>query len=126
MRKLTLLIGLIVAVNILFAQGRREQVKERVKIKIEEYKDRLDLTEDQVVELKKVRESMQPELDALRADEGKSRSEKMRAHADIIEKREAEVARILDDEQLAELEVIKKEINRKPRAAHGSEERPTR
>jgi len=60
--------------------------------------------------LKKMRESMKPELEAIQNDDTKSRSEKMRARADIMEKQEKEVARILDEEQLAELEVIKKEI----------------
>ncbi|WP_370089393.1 hypothetical protein [Ekhidna sp.] len=110
MKKLTLIIGLLVAGNILYAQDRRQELREKVEVKIEEYKERLDLTEDQVADLKKLRESMKPELDELRDDDEKSRSAKMRAHADIIEKREAEVAKILNQEQLAELEVIKKEI----------------
>ena len=84
-----------------------------MEIKLEDYKERLNLTEDQVSDLKKVRESMKPELEALRADESKSRSDKMRAHADLIDKREAEVAKILNKEQLAELEVIKKEMKEK-------------
>ena len=110
MQKLTLIIGLLVAANILFAQGKREQMREKAEVKIEEYKERLNLTEDQVADLKELRESIKPELEAIRKDESKSRSEKMRAHADIIEKQEEEVAKILNDEQLTELEVIKKEV----------------
>lgn len=113
MKKLALIIGLMVAVNVLFSQERREEMRDRMEMKIEEYKDRLNLTNDQVTDLKKVRESMKPELEALRADESKSRSDKMRAHADLIDKREAEVAKILNKEQLAELEVIKKEMKEK-------------
>lgn len=110
MKKLTLIIGLLVAGNILYAQDRRQEIRGKVEVKIEEYKERLNLSEDQVTDLKKLRESMKPELDELRNDDEKSRSEKMRAHADIIEKREAEVAKILNQEQLAELEVIKNEV----------------
>ncbi|WP_424963491.1 hypothetical protein [Ekhidna sp.] len=110
MKKLTLIIGLLVAVNILFAQNRREAVREKAEVKIEEYKERLNLTESQTADLKKLRESMKPELEAIRNDDSKSRSDKMRAKADIVEKQEKEVAKILNDEQLAELEVIKKEV----------------
>ncbi len=110
MKKITLLIGLLVAVNILFAQDRRGSAKEKAKIKIEEYKSRLELTEDQLADLKKLREEAKPELEAIRKDESKSRSEKMRARAEIMENQENEVASILNEEQLAELEVIKKEV----------------
>jgi acyl-CoA reductase-like NAD-dependent aldehyde dehydrogenase len=110
MQKLILIIGLLVATNILFAQGKREQMREKVEVKIEEYKDRLDLSDDQVADLKAMRESMKPELEAIRKDESMKRSEKMRAHADIIEKQEEEMAKILNDDQLTELEIIKKEV----------------
>jgi len=110
MRKLSLIIGLIAAANILFAQDRREMAREKAEVRFEEYKDRLNLTDDQLTELKQVKADMKPEMEALKNDESLSRSDKMRAHADLIEKREAEVAEILDDEQLAELAVIKEEI----------------
>ena len=117
MKKLTLIIGLLVAVNVLFAQNRRDAAREKAEVKLEEYKDRLNLSEDQLDEIKQVKESMKPELEALKADDSMSRSDKMRARADLIEKREAEIAKILDDEQLAELEVIKGEVkaNKKTR-----------
>lgn len=113
MKKLMLIVGLLVAANILFAQGRRDAMNEKAEIRIEEYKERLNLDEDQLKELKALKESIKPELDAIRNDESKARSEKMRAHADLVEKRETEVARILNDEQMAELEVIKKEMREK-------------
>ena len=118
MKKLTLMIGLLVAINVLFAQDRREVAREKAEVRLEEYKDRLNLTDDQLAELKQVKESMKPEFEALKADDSMSRSDKMRAHADLIDKREAEVAKILDDEQLAELEVIKGEVkaNKEKRA----------
>ena len=110
MKKITLLIGLLVAVNILFAQDRREAMKEKAKVKIEEYKERLELTDNQVADLKKLREEAKPELEAIRKDESKSRSEKMRARADIMENQEKEISNILNEDQLAELEVIRKEV----------------
>ncbi len=125
MKKITLLIGLLVAVNILLAQDRREAAREKAKVKIEEYKERLELTEDQIAELKKLREGAKPELEAIRNDDSKSRSEKMRAQADIMENQEAEVAKILNEDQLAELEVIKKEVraNREKRRDKRKERR---
>lgn len=113
MKKLTLIIGLLTAASILVAQEKRDAIRGKAEVKIEEYKERLNLTENQIDELKKMREGLKPELDAIREDEAKSRSEKMRAHADLIEKQEKEVTKILDDEQLSELEVIKKEIREK-------------
>lgn len=110
MRKLSLIIGLIAAANILFAQERRAIAREKAEVRFEEYKDRLNLTDDQLADLKQVKEDMRPDMESLKKDETLSRSDKMRAHADLIEKREAEVAEILDDEQLAELAVIKEEI----------------
>ena len=110
MRKLSLIIGLIAAVNILFAQEGREMAREKAEVRFEEYKDRLNLTDEQLADLKQVKEDMRPEMEALKNDESLSRSDKMRAHADLIEKREAEVAEILDDEQLAELAIIKEEV----------------
>ncbi len=113
MKKFALIIGLIVAANILFAQGKKEMMREKAELKIEEYKERLNLTDNQVDELKKVREEMKPEFEALRKDESKSRSDKMRAHADLIDKREAKVAEILTEDQFAELKVIQEENKQK-------------
>ena len=110
MRKLALIIGLIVAGNVLFAQEEEPKGKEKPPVKIEEYKERLQLTEDQVAELKKMRESMKPELDKLRKDESKSRSERMEARAEIMKRQETRVAEILNDEQEAELKEIHREI----------------
>lgn len=113
MQKLTLIIGLLVAANILFAQGKREQIREKAVVKIEEYKERLNLSDKQVNDLKDLREEMKPEFEALKKDESKSRSDKMRLHADLIDKREARVEEILTDDQFAELQIIKKEVKQK-------------
>ena len=113
MKKLALIVGLLVAVNILFAQGKREEMKEKAEVKIEEYKERLNLSDKQENELKDLRAEMKPEFEALKKDESKSRSDKMRAHADLIEKREAKVAEILTEDQFAELQIIKEEVKQK-------------
>lgn len=97
------------AVGIIFAQDKTEVGREKAKVKIEAYKERLNLSENQLADLKKMRESLKPELEALQQDESKSRSERMHARAYIIEKQEAGVAEILNNEQEAELKVIQRE-----------------
>lgn len=115
MRKLALIIGLLVAGNMLFAQDQKADDKEKPPVKIEEYKERLKLTETQLADLKQMRESLKPELEAIRKDEAKSRSERMEARATIMKKQEARVAEILDDKQEAELKEIHREIRDKVR-----------
>ena len=112
MKKFTLIIGILVAANVLNAQGRKEKVREKVEIKIAEHKERLNLTEDQVGDLKKLREEMKPQLEEIRKDESLSRSDKMRAHADLLDERDAELEKILDEDQLAELDEIRKEVQK--------------
>lgn len=94
----------------LLAQDHKGPEKDRPHVKIEEYKERLKLTESQVAELKKMRESLKPELEAIRKDESKSRSEMMEARAEIMKRQENRVAEILDDDQEAELKEIHREI----------------
>ena len=113
MKKITLILGILVAANILVAQNKRAEVRERGKVKIEAYKDRLNLSEAQVADLQQLREEMKPDFEALKKNESMSRPDKMRAHADLIEERQAEVEKILDDEQLAEWEEIRKEVKEK-------------
>ena len=110
MKKITLIIGILVAANLIYAQGKREKVREKVQVKIAEHKERLNLTEDQLTELKDLKEEMKPQFEELRKDESLSRSDKMRAHADLLDEREAEFAKILDEDQLAELEEIREEV----------------
>ncbi len=112
MKKFTLIIGILVAANVLNAQGRKEKAREKVEIKIAEHKERLNLTEDQVGDLKKLREEMKPQLEEIRKDESLSRSDKMRAHADLLDERDAELEKILDEDQLAELDEIRKEVQK--------------
>ncbi|WP_420316277.1 hypothetical protein [Ekhidna sp.] len=113
MRKLILIIGLLVAGNILLAQDKEDQIRRKREAKIEEFKERLELSDEQIADLKQLREATKPKLDEIREDESKSRSDKMRAHADIIEQNEKEIAQILDEQQLQELEEIKGEIREK-------------
>ncbi|MEQ8904794.1 hypothetical protein [Ekhidna sp.] len=110
MRKIALIIGLLVAGTIVLAQDKREELREKREIKIEEYRERLELSDAQISDLKKLRVDAKPQLDEIRNDTSKSRSDKMRALAAIMEKQEKEVAEILNDEQLTELEAIKKEV----------------
>ncbi|MEM7297282.1 MAG: hypothetical protein AAF391_03345 [Bacteroidota bacterium] len=111
MKKIALIVGILVAVNIVSAQdGPQRTPRERAKVKIEEYKERLQLTEDQIDDLKAMKEKYRPEMEDIRKDESKSRSDKMRAAADVIEKQEEEMASILNEDQLAEWKEIRGEV----------------
>lgn len=125
MKKLTLIIGIMVASNVLLAQdpetgkgpkGNKEAI-------IEKHKERLELSDEQVEQLRDLRESLKPEFESLKNNETLSRPDKMRAHADLIEKREAEVAKILTDSQLEELEKIKEENKEKRKGRRGEKMR---
>lgn len=117
MKKLILVLGILVAANILVAQDR-ERAPRKAEIKIEEYKERLNLTNDQETQWEEVRAKYRPEFKAIKQDESKSRSEKMRAAADVEEQKEADLAEILSEDQLQELAVIKSEIRQKRRKRH--------
>ena len=106
MKKLIIVLGILVAVNVLVAQ---EIEQEQEKSKIQEFKTRLNLTDTQADQLMDLREKYMPEMKSLRSDESKTRSEKMRAAADIIEQRESEMKKILSESQLKELSILKKE-----------------
>lgn len=106
MKKIALLLGILVAANILFAQ----EPGPRAQVKIEKYKERLNLSESQVSELKQLRQTNKPQLEAIRNDDSKSRSEKMAAKSEVIRQQEIAVAQILNDEQEAELKVIQQEL----------------
>ena len=108
MKKTLLLLGILVAANILFAQ--EEKIRERAEVKIEEYKERLNLSEEQLEQIKELKEKYKPEYKAIAEDESMNRSDKMRARADLFDKREAEMETILDEEQMTELKVIRKEV----------------
>lgn len=111
MKKLLIIVGVLVAFNIVSAQEPTR--KERIQSEIEAYKERLQLSDVQVAQLKEMHKKYRPEMKAIRDDESKSRSDKMRAAADIMEKKEDEIATILSNEQMAEWNVIRKEISSK-------------
>ncbi|MEM6829591.1 MAG: hypothetical protein AAF551_03685, partial [Bacteroidota bacterium] len=67
----------------------------------------------QVQQLKDLKAKYKPEFETIRKDESKSKSDKMRARADLMDEREVELEAILDDQQLAELKVIRKEMKEK-------------
>lgn len=110
MKKITLIIGILIAANILYGQGKRDHMRQKAQVKIEEHKERLNLTEEQVADLKSLKEKMKPQFEEIRKDESLTKSDKMRAQADLLDERKEEVEKILDDEQLEELEKIRKEV----------------
>ena len=93
----------------------RKQREQRADLKLEEYKERLELTDVQVEDWKVLREKYKPELKSIRSDESKSKADKMRAAADIVEKQQKELADILSENQFAELQIIREEVMEKKR-----------
>ena len=116
MKKLIVMLGVIVAAHIVTAQDANESSKNRKEVKIEELKTRLDLTDEQVAQIKELREKYRPEIEAIKNDETKSRSDKMRATADIIDSREADMTQILNEQQMMEMKVIRQEMQTQRKA----------
>lgn len=110
MKKLTLILGLILAAGILFAQqeGQKPRKQQR-EMNIEQLRERLNLSDEQFASLQAIHQEMQPKMQALRQDDSKSKAEKMRAQADLIEEREQKVAAILNQQQLTELRAMQAE-----------------
>lgn len=94
------------AVNTLQAQGDRSKRRARLI----DYQERLQLSDSQIAEVKEIRKKYKPEMKAIRNDASKSKADKMRALADIIEKKDADIANVLSLEQMKEWEVIKAEV----------------
>jgi hypothetical protein len=115
MKRFTLLIGLIVAATILFAQDRRDEMRAKIKNQLKEYKERLDLNDKQVAAWKKIREKYKPELEVIRDDVDLSRGDKMRAAADVFDKVDGEIDAILTEDQKIEYAKIKSEVQEKRR-----------
>ncbi len=101
------------AANVLVAQ--ETETSEKLKDKREEIKSRLNLTDEQAEQLIELREKYKPELKSIRDDDSKSKSEKLRAVADLIDQKDADLKEILTENQIAELSTIRGEIREKRR-----------
>lgn len=108
MKKLLILVGVLVAINCVSAQEGMHERRAHAQKRIEVYKERLQLSDAQIESLQSLKEKHRPEMQQIREDESISRSDKMRATADLIDQHEKEMASILTDQQLEEWEVIKK------------------
>lgn len=106
MKKLALFIGILLAANILFAQDEQEMMN----LKLEEYKERMNLNEDQLAKWKEIKKTYRPQLKEIRDNESMERSDKMRAAADVVEKMDNEMKLILNEEQYKELQEIREEM----------------
>lgn len=112
MKKLLLIIGILIAANVLLAQEEKSTGDKAENFK-EKLKNRLELTADQESQLKELRKKYGSELKSIRTDEEKLKSEKLYAAAAMMEKKESELASILSAKQLSELRTIKKEVRQK-------------
>ncbi|MEP1095152.1 MAG: hypothetical protein ABJG78_08580 [Cyclobacteriaceae bacterium] len=112
MKKLIIVLGILVAANVLIAQDS-EWLEERIESRRQAINDRLDLTDEQFEQLKELREKYRPEIQSIRTDESKTRSEKMRAVADLVDEKNSDLTGILSQNQMAELTVLRKEMQAK-------------
>lgn len=110
MKKLIIVLGILVAANVVVAQDS-ETTNERVETRKKEIKDRLELTDEQAGQLQELREKYRPEVQSIRSDESKTKSEKLRAVADLVDQKNTDLQGILSQNQIAELSVIRKEIH---------------
>jgi len=110
MKKLIIVLGILVAVNVLVAQDN-QQTNERFESKRHAIKARLDLTDEQSEQLSDLREKYRPEIQNIRTDESKTRSEKMRAMADLVDQKDAELQGVLTQNQVAKLAVVRKKMH---------------
>ncbi|MEM9897238.1 MAG: hypothetical protein AAF789_12795 [Bacteroidota bacterium] len=95
---------------------RKGATKEERLVKLQE---QLNLSTEQVNALKAVEEDLGPELKELRENKSMSKPDKMRAHADILERRKTKTEAILTDEQLAEWEVLREQMKDKRKSRRG-------
>ena len=117
MQKVILLIGLFLFGSVAFAQS--ETKKGRAENKIEKYKERLQLSDNQVSNLKEMREKYRSQLKEIRSDKSKNKADKMRATADVMDLRQEELATILSENQFTELQIIREEVKIKRKRANG-------
>jgi acyl-CoA reductase-like NAD-dependent aldehyde dehydrogenase len=102
MKKIIIVLGILVAANVLVAQER--EMLERRK---DDFKQLMNLSEGQSDQLEKLHEKYRPEFQNIRNDASKTKSEKLRESADLIDARNEELQNILSAEQYAKLEIIK-------------------
>lgn len=102
MKKFIILLGILVAANVLVAQERGRGEDRR-----EELKQLLDLSDEQASQLEAVHQKYKPEFQNIKQDESITRSDKMRAAADLMDQREADVQSILTQDQFEKLTLIK-------------------
>lgn len=109
MRKITLILGILIAGNVLFAQDTTKKGK-KAKAKIETYKEELGLTDTQLADLKGIEETSKEEMEALKSDASLTDEAKKESRKAINEKRQAGIASVLNEDQLAQWEEIKSSL----------------
>ena len=123
MKKFTLILSMLAITSILAAQepqGQRKGPKgDKAEMRMERLQEHLELTDDQVADLKKLREDMKPQFEEIKNDESLGRPERMRAHADLIEKKEMKMAKILSEDQLVKLDELKEKRKERQKMKKG-------
>lgn len=99
----------LMMVSVMQLSAQERPIREKTRAKVEEYKQRLNLTDEQSEQMKTIRAKYQPELEQIRKSE-QTRGDKLRAAAEVADQMDAEVEKVLTPAQMDEWKKIKKEV----------------
>lgn len=102
-------VATLMMVSVMQMSAQERPIREKTRTKVEEYKQRLNLTDEQSEQMKTIRAKYQPELEQIRKSE-QTRGDKLRAAAEVADQMDAEVEKVLTPAQMDEWKKIKKEV----------------
>lgn len=102
-------VATLMMVSVMQLSAQERPIREKTRTKVEEYKQRLNLTDEQSEQMKTIRAKYQPELEQIRKSE-QTRGDKLRAAAEVADQMDAEVEKVLTPAQMDEWKKIKKEV----------------
>lgn len=111
MKKLILLLGIVVAGYAATAQQPKHGMDNPEKIEV--FKEKLNLSDEQVDQMKALRKKHLEEMKAVKGDQSLSRADKMRKMADAVESHDEKLSEILTEEQMAELKTMREQRKQK-------------
>jgi len=111
MKKLILLLGIVVAGYAVTAQQPQHGMDKSEKIEV--LKEKLDLSDEQVDQMKALRKMHMEAMKAVKDDQSLSRADKIRKMADAVEAHDEKLSEILTEEQMAELKSMREQRKQK-------------
>ncbi len=120
-RILMICLGLFLSFGAAAQQGQRQSMQERHAQMLKEYKEQLNLTDEQVTKLEAIYASTGAQQQALR-NQNANREEMMTKRRELMTKTQAEVRAVLTEEQAKKFDVMVAE--RQQRMRNGQGQRP--